>query len=71
MRIQAAALIALAIAPLCGASEPMGIEEVVVTASRIERPDYSYSNPVQSVSGEKIRAAGLPERLAERLAIGK
>lgn len=34
------------------------IEEVVVTASRIERPDFSYSNPVLSVDSATIRASG-------------
>jgi outer membrane receptor protein involved in Fe transport len=34
------------------------LEEVVVTASRIERPDHSYSNPVTSLTGDDIRASG-------------
>ncbi len=62
MRIQAATLAMLAVTPLCWASEPVGmIEEVVVTASRIERPDLKYSNPVISLDGEKIRTAGLKD----------
>ncbi len=43
-------------------AEPLAtkaIEEVVVTASRIERPDFSYSNPVISVTSEDIQAAGV------------
>ncbi|MEM7363371.1 MAG: TonB-dependent receptor [Pseudomonadota bacterium] len=34
-------------------------EIVVTTASRIIRPDYSYSNPVLSVSGEDVQASGI------------
>ena len=39
-------------------TEGPAIEEVVVTASRIERPDFSYSNPVLSVDNATIRASG-------------
>lgn len=35
------------------------MEEVTVVASRIERPDNEYSNPVISLSGETIRASGI------------
>jgi iron complex outermembrane receptor protein len=35
------------------------IEEVTVVASRIERPDNEYSNPVFSMTGEKIQASGI------------
>ena len=42
-----------------GSMLPAPIEEVVVTASRLERPDFSYSNPVISVTSEDIKAAGV------------
>ena len=35
------------------------MEEVTVVASRIERPDNEYSNPVFSMTGEAIRASGI------------
>jgi outer membrane receptor protein involved in Fe transport len=34
------------------------IEEVVVVGSRIQKPDYAFSNPVQSVDAEVIRFSG-------------
>lgn len=34
------------------------IEEVVVTASRIDRVDFSYSNPVVSIMAETIESSG-------------
>ena len=48
------------------AAEDM-VEEVVVTASRITRPDYSYSNPVFSVGGDVLRSSGIKD-MAEYLA---
>jgi len=35
------------------------MEEIVVVASRIERPDNEYSNPVFSMTGAAIRASGV------------
>jgi outer membrane receptor protein involved in Fe transport len=35
------------------------IEEITVTASRIERSDFSFSNPVISITGEDIRSSGV------------
>ncbi|MFT4713843.1 MAG: iron complex outermembrane receptor protein [Candidatus Azotimanducaceae bacterium] len=35
------------------------MEEVTVVASRIERPDNEYSNPVLSLTGDIIRASGI------------
>lgn len=35
------------------------MEEVIVVASRIERPDNEYSNPVFSMTGDAIRGSGI------------
>ena len=35
-----------------------GIEEIIVTSSRIQKPDYAFSNPVISVGAEAIRFSG-------------
>jgi iron complex outermembrane receptor protein len=35
------------------------MEEITVVASRIERPDNEYSNPVLSLTGDTIRASGI------------
>jgi outer membrane receptor protein involved in Fe transport len=34
-------------------------EEIVVTGSRIPRPDYAFSNPVTSVTGDAIQYSGI------------
>ena len=34
-------------------------EEIVVTGTRVVRPDYAYSNPVTSVGGEAIEYSGV------------
>lgn len=36
-----------------------GEEEIVVTGTRVVRPDYAYSNPVTSVSGEALEYSGV------------
>jgi outer membrane receptor protein involved in Fe transport len=41
------------------AAQANPIEELVVSASRIERPDFSYSNPVISITADDIRAGGV------------
>ncbi|MFU8816208.1 MAG: TonB-dependent receptor plug domain-containing protein [Pseudomonadales bacterium] len=43
-------------APAYAQSE--AIEEIVVVGSRIQKPDYAFSNPVQSVDAEVIRFSG-------------
>ena len=58
-RIMACALVLSASPALAAEAGSRQIEEVVVTASRIERPDFSYSNPVISVTADDIRAAGV------------
>lgn len=34
-------------------------EEIIVTGTRIPRPDYEFSNPLTSVSGESIQYSGI------------
>ena len=38
--------------------EQSGIEEIVILGSRIEKPDYAYSNPVLSVDSQALRITG-------------
>ena len=39
--------------------EPAADEEIVVTGSRIVRPDYQSANPVTSVTGEQLEYSGV------------
>ncbi|MEO1246818.1 MAG: TonB-dependent receptor [Pseudomonadota bacterium] len=40
------------------AEDEVGLEEIIVTSSRIQKPDYAFSNPVVSVDSEAIAFAG-------------
>lgn len=40
--------------------EPAGIEEIVVTGSRISRRDYTSDTPITTISEESIASAGAP-----------
>jgi len=40
------------------AAQQQGLEEIVVTGSRIARADYSANSPVSTVSSEQIQATG-------------
>lgn len=53
--------------------EPLSLEEVVVTGSRIQRPEFSQASPVTSVTQEEIQRFATPDLgviLSELPAIG-
>ena len=59
-RLMAASVIALAAALVSTPAWTQDTEEeIVVTGSRITRPDYSSSNPVTSVTGEQLEYSGV------------
>ncbi len=65
MRTKSIALMTAGLCVLPGMSsafaqaESSGIETVVVTGSRIPRPELSSPNPIQSVGEQEIRLSGI------------
>lgn len=65
MRSTSALAVALALAAVCAGeswAQDVPAEEdevIVVTGSRIQRPDYESANPVTSVTGETIQYSGI------------
>ncbi len=63
LRTTSAVAMALALGAVCAgeswAQDVPAEEEIVVTGSRIVRPDYESSNPVTSVSGEQLQYSGV------------
>jgi outer membrane receptor protein involved in Fe transport len=45
--------------PPPAAEEPAPDEEIIVTGTRIQRPDYQSANPVVSMSGEQLQYSGV------------
>ena len=48
-------LVLAATTPVTVSAQDAILEEIVVVGSRIQKPDYAFSNPVLSVGAESIR----------------
>lgn len=51
--------VAQEITPEIAGEEAVAVEEIVVTGTRLRRPQFQGTNPVASVSGEALQAAGV------------
>ncbi len=58
VRRRAFAMVLVAPVAVHAADRAEAIEEVVIVGSRIEKPDYAYSNPVISVDADSLRMRG-------------
>jgi len=58
MPLRAGLLVAAAAFAIPATGQQTTIEEIVVVGSRIQKPDFAFSNPVQSVDADIIRFSG-------------
>jgi len=57
-RLLASVMVVALAAPVVAEESERVVEEIVVIGSRIEKPDYAFSNPVLSVDAEAIEYSG-------------
>jgi iron complex outermembrane receptor protein len=50
--------VSLALGATAEAADTGAVEEILIVGSRIQKPDYAFSNPVQSVDADTIQVSG-------------